>query len=170
MIPRPPRSTRTDPLFPYTTLFRSRRTRPVRAAAGPVPGRRTRPVPRAAGGAAPDVELPDRLRTRAVRGGRALAVAEPRRARCVRASEHRRRPHRSYRPRAVPRPLLQARPDGVRSLRRQVAALPPAPSGSGLLRTRLAIMRRSEERRVGEEGGRTCRYRRGPDHKKKKKE
>src|SRR3546814_12346844 len=24
MIPRPPRSTRTDPLFPYTTLFRSR--------------------------------------------------------------------------------------------------------------------------------------------------
>src|SRR3546814_19161014 len=25
MIPRPPRSTRTDPLFPYTTLFRSLR-------------------------------------------------------------------------------------------------------------------------------------------------
>src|SRR3546814_18764591 len=24
MIPRPPRSTRTDPLFPYTTLFRAR--------------------------------------------------------------------------------------------------------------------------------------------------
>src|SRR3546814_7633116 len=29
MIRRPPRSTRTDTLFPYTTLFRSRR-RPVR--------------------------------------------------------------------------------------------------------------------------------------------
>src|SRR3546814_13208183 len=27
MIRRPPRSTRTDPLFPYTTLFRSRRAR-----------------------------------------------------------------------------------------------------------------------------------------------
>src|SRR3546814_17191813 len=27
MIRRPPRSTRTDPLFPYTTLFRSRATR-----------------------------------------------------------------------------------------------------------------------------------------------
>src|SRR3546814_8837244 len=27
MIRRPPRSTRTDTLFPYTTLFRSRRTR-----------------------------------------------------------------------------------------------------------------------------------------------
>src|SRR3546814_4775001 len=30
MIRRPPRSTRTDTLFPYTTLFRSRRTRPAR--------------------------------------------------------------------------------------------------------------------------------------------
>src|SRR3546814_15862737 len=29
MIRRPPRSTRTDTLFPYTTLFRSRRTHDV---------------------------------------------------------------------------------------------------------------------------------------------
>src|SRR3546814_1401169 len=29
MLRRPPRSTRTDPLFPYTTLFRSRRTRGI---------------------------------------------------------------------------------------------------------------------------------------------
>src|SRR3546814_12913666 len=29
MIRRPPRSTRTDTLFPYTTLFRSGRERPV---------------------------------------------------------------------------------------------------------------------------------------------
>src|SRR3546814_14480639 len=28
MLRRPPRSTRTDTLFPYTTLFRSRRTSP----------------------------------------------------------------------------------------------------------------------------------------------
>src|SRR3546814_8462726 len=28
MIRRPPRSTRTDPLFPYTTLFRSRTIKP----------------------------------------------------------------------------------------------------------------------------------------------
>src|SRR3546814_15727295 len=34
MIPRPPRSTRTDTLFPYTTLFRSRARRPRR----PLPG------------------------------------------------------------------------------------------------------------------------------------
>src|SRR3546814_7596678 len=31
MIPRPPRSTRTDTLFPYTTRFRSRRYRRRRA-------------------------------------------------------------------------------------------------------------------------------------------
>src|SRR3546814_2054286 len=31
MIRRPPRSTRTDTLFPYTTLFRSHRYRPTRA-------------------------------------------------------------------------------------------------------------------------------------------
>src|SRR3546814_1116435 len=30
MIRRPPRSTRTDTLFPYTTLFRSKQLRPMR--------------------------------------------------------------------------------------------------------------------------------------------
>src|SRR3546814_5927349 len=39
MLRRPPRSTRTDTLFPYTTLFRSRPRRPVPAAVG-----RRRPV------------------------------------------------------------------------------------------------------------------------------
>src|SRR3546814_6785316 len=34
-IRRPPRSTRTDTLFPYTTLFRSLRRLPVRAGADP---------------------------------------------------------------------------------------------------------------------------------------
>src|SRR3546814_9024985 len=33
MIRRPPRSTRTDTLFPYTTLFRSHRQRADRASA-----------------------------------------------------------------------------------------------------------------------------------------
>src|SRR3546814_4744848 len=41
MIRLPPRSTRTDSLFPYTTLFRSRR-RP--AAASGRPGRAARPA------------------------------------------------------------------------------------------------------------------------------
>src|SRR3546814_2705707 len=34
MIRRPPRSTRTDTLFPYTTLFRSRRDQGVRGVGG----------------------------------------------------------------------------------------------------------------------------------------
>src|SRR3546814_3302450 len=45
MIRRPPRSTRTDTLFPYTTLFRSARLPRVRSAC-PLP-RRQRPVCRA---------------------------------------------------------------------------------------------------------------------------
>src|SRR3546814_12343366 len=43
MIRRPPRSTRTDTLFPYTTLFRSRRRQRadgVRGAGRPAAGRR----------------------------------------------------------------------------------------------------------------------------------
>src|SRR3546814_19692980 len=39
MIRRPPRSTRTDTLFPYTTLFRAR-YRPHRGACGRTRGRR----------------------------------------------------------------------------------------------------------------------------------
>src|SRR3546814_11558421 len=47
MIRRPPRSTRTDTLFPYTTLFRSGR-RPTRCAAAVTLGR-TIAVPAGAG-------------------------------------------------------------------------------------------------------------------------
>src|SRR3546814_9260734 len=43
MILRPPLSTRTDTLFPYTTLVRSHRIRPCEADA---PGRRDIRVPR----------------------------------------------------------------------------------------------------------------------------
>src|SRR3546814_14751628 len=39
MIPRPPRSTRTDTLFPYTTLFRSRLLRTLALLAGTALGR-----------------------------------------------------------------------------------------------------------------------------------
>src|SRR3546814_10637400 len=47
MIRRPPRSTRTDTLFPYTTLFRSSRWPPSRPAApkAPVPVQRTASFP-----------------------------------------------------------------------------------------------------------------------------
>src|SRR3546814_20425155 len=42
MIRRPPRYTRTDTLFPYTTLFRSDRRRSPSARRGPSGGRRHR--------------------------------------------------------------------------------------------------------------------------------
>src|SRR3546814_9950363 len=42
MIRRPPRSTRTDTLFPYTTLFRSARA-PGALSAGPSGGARRQP-------------------------------------------------------------------------------------------------------------------------------
>src|SRR3546814_5378881 len=46
MIRRPPRSTRTDTLFPYTTLFRSLRARPGhRKRAGAIARRRARRQP-----------------------------------------------------------------------------------------------------------------------------
>src|SRR3546814_3460141 len=47
MIRRPPRSTRTDTLFPYTTLFRSLRRR--QTAARPAPHRRRGRAAAAAG-------------------------------------------------------------------------------------------------------------------------
>src|SRR3546814_13916161 len=86
MIRRPPRSTRTDTLFPYTTLFRSPR-RCCRER-----GRRTRrPNPPASKGAAPpmkvdlfDFELPPEriaLRPAAPRNAARMLVldgAEPR--------------------------------------------------------------------------------------------
>src|SRR3546814_17528082 len=51
MIRRPPRSTRTDTLFPYTTLFRSRSWRPdtgraLRAWSVPIQASGVRPVER----------------------------------------------------------------------------------------------------------------------------
>src|SRR3546814_15341033 len=49
MLRRPPRSTRTDTLFPYTTLFRSPAWPASRSATGwPMPHRRPAPTPRRA--------------------------------------------------------------------------------------------------------------------------
>src|SRR3546814_15157232 len=68
MIRRPPRSTRTDTLFPYTTLFRSPRARARQGGGGAARGRDqgTRgdaPVPLDAG----DVQIEGRRRRRARR-------------------------------------------------------------------------------------------------------
>src|SRR3546814_16948498 len=89
MIRRPPRSTRTDTLFPYPTLFRSRRaaarihraraaarTR-LRRARCDVPQRRRQPPLRALDGAGARADrLRDDLDLRAGVLGRALFVAE----------------------------------------------------------------------------------------------
>src|SRR3546814_9646708 len=92
MIRRPPRSTRTDTLFPYTTLFRS----PDRPAARPDPGPpgvgavHPRPHPRAArppahgiacpaGRQPPEADLGNRRNGAASRG--AAEPDRPRRAR-----------------------------------------------------------------------------------------
>src|SRR3546814_20696517 len=67
MIRRPPRSTRTDTLFPYTTLFRSR---PGRRRDG-----RTRHARRAAG-VQPDLSRDRRIPARS--GGRPMSPRNPR--------------------------------------------------------------------------------------------
>src|SRR3546814_12437509 len=56
MIRRPPRSTRTDTLFPYTTLFRSRLVARRQDQPHRPPPLRPRPVPRGDGGGAGTAE------------------------------------------------------------------------------------------------------------------
>src|SRR3546814_2298759 len=78
MIRRPPRSTRTDTLFPYTTLFRSSRHPRVRQAslkaAGGSPGR----------GRAPEGPRPDeRLREACLPSFQGLPAQPP-----LRSEEH----------------------------------------------------------------------------------
>src|SRR3546814_15660982 len=69
MIRRPPRSTRTDTLFPYTTLFRSRYT-PLRGALGMNGGESRNP--------SIAVHPECRTRQRAVyRGGSAVVSRQP---------------------------------------------------------------------------------------------
>src|SRR3546814_6793884 len=99
MIRLPPRSTLTDTLFPYPTLFRSVRGRPAGGA-----GRRGRAVADDRGGpadgriAALDVDLPaetqaGRTRTATARGGAATERAGDRDGRhpCPRAPDQRQR-------------------------------------------------------------------------------
>src|SRR3546814_5185416 len=68
MIRRPPRSTRTDTLFPYTTLFRSAAVDPPGPAGKQA--RRHGPGPRAAGRTARGTPATDRRRGRRARPGR----------------------------------------------------------------------------------------------------
>src|SRR3546814_19538777 len=118
MIQRPPRSTRTDTLFPYTTLFRSpqpalRALRRLRAVAALRAGRPAGVQRRAA--------LPARARDR------------PRPA----------RPGRAVRRRRLPRNLRPRGPGRRRRARFQAAAgtvLTPALRSRGIAHARLALL------------------------------
>src|SRR3546814_17777029 len=119
MIRRPPRSTRTDTLFPYTTLFRSRHeaTDPVEAA-----------ILRIAKHEPPAALADDELL-------RDITVGEG---------------HRLGKPDANP----------VREFARALSKVRPATC---------APIERSDKRRVGKRGGRTCRTRVAAVRVKKKK-
>src|SRR3546814_20335163 len=92
MIRRPPRSTRTDTLFPYTTLFRSDPARAVlpvdRDDAQPDRDRRAAAVRRIDGGGADRDQAGNHLRARprlpagVAPGARVRAAAQP--GRCIR--------------------------------------------------------------------------------------
>src|SRR3546814_1800441 len=88
MTRRPPRSTRTAPRFPYTTLFRSRRlpAQALRAARAGAAHQRHSP-PRAATGAG-DAAGQDRLRRILLRSGARGADARRRLRPTYRSEEH----------------------------------------------------------------------------------
>src|SRR3546814_4086372 len=78
MIRRPPRSTRTDTLFPYTTLFRSDRRQADRAVSAALAARATLEL---YSGASPDLPVWGRL---SVGGQTAVRF----RAKAARSEEH----------------------------------------------------------------------------------
>src|SRR3546814_15289746 len=126
MIRRPPRSTRTDTLFPYTTLFRSVLARDVgRTARAAHPRRTFRRVLR------PRAPRPDQQR-RVPEGLRRLAGTLPR------AHLHRRHARPLRLVAAHPRPPADAHPGPPRPGRRRLrpaparfAPRPPAEPGPG---------------------------------------
>src|SRR3546814_17985446 len=77
MIRRPPRSTRTDTLFPYTTLFRSRRRRSPPGAVPDRTARRRRPPGLGAGRAQRPRVPPDRAQAPGAAPGRGTLPAVP---------------------------------------------------------------------------------------------
>src|SRR3546814_11692975 len=135
-IRRPPRSTRTDTLFPYTTLFRSRLA-PARAAEGRPTQRQTDSVTAPPG------------RTDSRPGSH---IRRPGPLRRAQGSSLPRHPETSAADPPCPRRRGDISPS---SLRPPVAREPDLEA-----RTRLEL--RSEARRVGKEGVSTCRSRWAP--------
>src|SRR3546814_18521742 len=131
MIRRPPRSTLTDTLFPYTTLFRSPVLAPVLADASSAIRSVELPMPvRGEGGVVPVTELPQPQPA----GEMILAETTPYRTAPRVAGEGRIRPAQQ-----------QALELATVLVHRAMGFDAQNPDG------------RSEERRVGEEWGSTCR-------------
>src|SRR3546814_11534560 len=138
MIRRPPRSTRTDTLFPYTTLFRSwrqvRRRSLCSAFAGGIPAIGDDPIPGKQSMMPPNQSLADSAhacgqRLRAAREAAGLRVAE------------------------------------VASRLKTPSRFIEAPEAAEWARSGAPVfVRRSEERRVGEECVRTWRSRGSADY------
>src|SRR3546814_17945828 len=117
MIRRPPRSTRTDTLFPYTTLFRSLHPRRWRQHRDPARARSARAADAAVGGRAR--RAADAAAARQPGIGRALRARAPALAA---AAPGRARRERRHRPAAARNPLAasaraEARPVGTMSVR-----------------------------------------------------
>src|SRR3546814_11423983 len=108
MSRRPPRSTRPDTLFPYTTLFRS----PIRTRPGKTRHKRD------PGDESHEPDRPPRIRHALPLGAPAQGPAGP-------VARHHRRPHADRAGRAVALPLARAAVAG-RRLAATPAAVPPA--------------------------------------------
>src|SRR3546814_16526679 len=151
LIRPPPRSTRIDTLFPYPTLFRSEpRRRPLRAArrgSGSLPWPLHNPIPVRVGRSRDT----HRRRTPSV----ILSACQgSQRARCRREKAIQRA---ACQPRRIAASIAPM-PSRVLPDRFVPVLIPPLLLAS-LLPVRCG---RTDERRVGKEGGRTCRSRWGP--------
>src|SRR3546814_5582806 len=123
MIRRPPRSTRTDTLFPYTTLFRSAGGGHVARPPGPLRRRARQQGPHAHARGL-DAQLPPR---RALRGGRS-PPGGPRRLAAIRRSAHGLEPEGQRRPapaaaRAAEHPRSEEHTSELQSLMRNSYAV-----------------------------------------------
>src|SRR3546814_12685141 len=134
MIRRPPRSTRTDTLFPYTTLFRSNRI-VAPAKAGAAVGSAPMPtIPAFAGG------HEDRKKGR--RSDSAALFASE----FLRHRHQPRQPFRRHRQPALAQPVADRIPVGVAQVEADGAPALAEIGGAVIAGSR------SQERRVGEEG------------------
>src|SRR3546814_18461363 len=108
MIRRPPRSTRTDTLFPYTTLFRSDPVSAHEGGEGAGAGVRCARVPRRSAQGRRRAAAAPRRQDRSLDRGEAEGLLPHRRRRCALGRDRLSR-YSLFTPRCAP-PLIQAPP------------------------------------------------------------